>query len=98
MKKKFIILSGPSCVGKTPLLKTMAAVFPEIQYGRLILYNSRQPRPVETEGVDYYFRSETEIRHLDDKRYLVSKVRKLWQAIDLLEVEQVMPREVRRHY
>lgn len=43
--KKLIVLSGPSGVGKTPLLKALRRVHPEIAFGTLTLYISRKPRP-----------------------------------------------------
>lgn len=88
-KKKMIILSGPSCVGKTPMLMALNRVYPEIEYGKPIMYNSRLPRPIETDGVDYHFRSEQEIRGFPSSRFVVGKARVIWQAIDLDEVEQL---------
>jgi guanylate kinase len=88
-KKKLVIISGPSCVGKTPMLMALNRVHPEIEYGRPILYNSRLPRPVETDGVDYHFRTEEEIRSLPSNRFIIGKARHIWQAIDLDEVERL---------
>lgn len=88
-KKKLVIVSGPSCVGKTPMLMALNRVYPEIEYGRPILYNSRPPRPIETDGVDYHFRSEEEIRSLASDHFIVGKARVIWQAIDIDEVERL---------
>lgn len=93
MQKKLILLSGPSCVGKTPLLKMLARIKPEMHWGKIILYNSRAPRPVETDGVDYFFRSEEEIRNLPENRYIVAKTRSVWQAVDIENVLQVFSTE-----
>ncbi len=87
MKKRLIILSGPSCVGKSPLIKALYKVHPEISFQMPILYTSRPPRSIETEGVDYYFRSEQYIRSLPLERFIVGQVRTIWQAIDLMEVQ-----------
>jgi guanylate kinase len=87
MKKRLIILSGPSCVGKSPLLKALKRVHPEISFRMPILYTSRPPRTIETEGVDYYFRSEEDIRSYPSERYIIGQIRKIWQAIDIMEMQ-----------
>lgn len=88
-KKKLVIVSGPSCVGKTPMLMALNRIYPEIEYGMPIIYNSRLPRPIETDGVDYHFRSEEEIRNFPTNRFIVGKARVIWQAIDIDEVEKL---------
>jgi len=87
MNKRLIILSGPSCVGKSPLLKAMRRVYPEISFQMPIPYTSREPRSIEAEGVDYYFRSEVEVRSLPPDRYIIGQTRTIWQAIDLQEIQ-----------
>ncbi|MBN2355741.1 hypothetical protein JXO59_06480 [candidate division KSB1 bacterium] len=87
MNKKLLLLSGPSCVGKTPMLKTVKKLHPEIRFAMPILYSSRKPRPVETEGVDFYFRSEEMIRSFSSEQYVVGKARTVWQALDLQELQ-----------
>jgi len=89
MKKRLVILSGPSCVGKSPLIKALKRVHPEISFRLPVLYTSRSPRSIETEGVDYYFRSEDEIRSYPRERYIIGQVRKIWQAIDLREMHEL---------
>ena len=61
---RLVILSGPSCVGKSPLAKALAKFYPELrkQFQSLVLYNSRDPRPGEVDGVDYYFRNREQLR------------------------------------
>jgi len=46
-KGRLVILSGPSCVGKSPLAKARARFYPELRktLHPLVLYNSRDPRP-----------------------------------------------------
>ncbi|MDZ7347058.1 MAG: hypothetical protein ONA69_09740, partial [candidate division KSB1 bacterium] len=90
MRKKVILLSGPSCVGKTPLLRALSRTNPEIKWGRPILYTSRQPRPGESEGVDYHFLSDAEIRSLPYERFVVAKTRHIWQAVDLDELGELL--------
>jgi guanylate kinase len=87
--KSLIILSGPSCAGKTPLLHALRKNHPEIVFGTLVLYTSRSPRPGEKEGDDFHFRPEAEIRALLTKRFIIGPVRHLWQAVDLDEVHEV---------
>ncbi|MDZ7724701.1 MAG: hypothetical protein U5R06_18305 [candidate division KSB1 bacterium] len=80
---KIVILSGTSCVGKTPLLNALRRVYPDFHHARPLLYTSRSPRPVEQEGRDYYFRDEAQIRDLDPARYAVAKTRHIRQAVDV---------------
>ena len=87
MEKRLIILSGPSCVGKSPLLKAVRKMYPEISFRMPVLYTSRPPRSIETEGVDYYFRSEQDIRSFQLERFIVGQIRRIWQAIDLMEMQ-----------
>ena len=46
---RLVILSGPSCVGKSPLYKSLGKFCPELrtQFHKLVLVNSRAPRPGE---------------------------------------------------
>lgn len=86
---KLIILSGPSCVGKSPLVKAFARLYPELHktLKPLVLYNSRPPRPGETDGVDYYFRSRRDIEKLrENDDFVVIDVRGDLQGIDLQEI------------
>lgn len=53
MKTKLFILSGPSGVGKSTLLRGILENHPD--FYKPINYTTRQPRPAETEGKDYYF-------------------------------------------
>lgn len=83
------ILAGPSCVGKSPLVKALKRFHPEIVAGleQLVLYNDRAPRPDESDGVDYHFRRREEIEALRaDDRYHAVEVRGDLQAVDLDEL------------
>lgn len=88
---RLIILTGPSCVGKSPLRKAVKRLNPELheKLQPLVLYNSRSPRPGEEDGVDYYFRQRKTIEQLkNDDRYVVMDVRGDLQALDLQELEE----------
>lgn len=92
---KLVIFSGPSCVGKSPLAKALARLYPELDktLQPLVLYNSRSARPGETEGVDYYFRSREDIEALRDKDgFIVMDVRGDLQALDLQELSGSLER------
>lgn len=87
----FIILSGPSCVGKGPLHASLEKFYPEIARSmtKLVLYNSRKPRPGEADGADYHFRTRQEIESLrGNERYLVMEVRADLQALDLKDLDK----------
>lgn len=90
--RRLVILSGPSCVGKSPLAEALAKHYRDLS-DRLVpvcLYNSRPPRPGEVDGEDYHFRRREKIEALrDDDRYVVMEVRGDLQALDLRELEQL---------
>ena len=91
MSGKLIILSGPSCVGKSPLSTALGRFFPEIKTSLkpLVLYNDRSPRPGEKDGVDYYFRTRQFIDSLrKNKKYIVLEVRGDLQALDTDELRE----------
>jgi len=90
---RLVILSGPSCVGKSPLKKALARFFPELSCALhpLVLYNSRAPRPGEADGVDYLFRTRDQVELLStDDRFAVLEVRGDMQALDLVEFEKII--------
>jgi guanylate kinase len=84
-----VILSGPSCVGKSPLDRALARFHPELhrRLQKLVLYNSRAPRPGEKDGVDYHFRTRAQIEAMrPEERFAVLDVRGDLQALDLPEL------------
>ena len=90
-KNILIILSGPSCVGKTPLMKAFNKHYPKqaANLNKIVLYNSRLPRPYEKVGVDYYFRKRAEIEGLRKKEnFIVMEIRGDLQALDTAELLQ----------
>jgi guanylate kinase len=78
-------LSGHSCAGKTRLVNALPAF--GISCPKVIRYTSRAPRPEETEGDDYFFRTREFIESLLVKDFLVGPVRNMLQAFDLNKLE-----------
>jgi len=82
---RLIVLSGPSCVGKGPLVKALKRFYPRLAEGLqpLVLYNDRAPRPGEKDGEDYHFRTRGEIEKLRDQEgFNVMEVRGDLQAVN----------------
>jgi guanylate kinase len=83
---RLVILSGPSCVGKSPLEKALGRFYPELRnhLRKLVLFNSRAPRPGEVDGVDYHFRQRSQIELLRaESRFALMDVRGDLQAVDV---------------
>lgn len=87
---RLVLLCGPSCVGKSPLLHALQRDRPDLTASLepVVLYNDRAPRPGEVDGVDYHFRSRQAIESLrSEDRYVVMEVRGDLQALDLETLE-----------
>jgi guanylate kinase len=92
---RLVILSGPSCVGKSPLRTALAKFYPALwrRLQKLVLFNSRAPRPGEREGVDYYFRSRAQVEELRSQgSYAVLDVRGDLQAVDVEALKTLLER------
>jgi guanylate kinase len=92
---RLVILSGPSCVGKSPLRAALARHHADLwnRLQRLVLFNSRAPRPGERDGVDYHFRSRAEIEALRSKtHHAVLEVRGDLQALDVDALKALLDR------
>ena len=90
---RLVILSGPSCVGKSPLAKALGRFHPDLsaKLQPIVLYNSRPPRPGERDGEDYHFRSREQIEALRDReRHVVMDVRGDLQALDLEDLSALL--------
>lgn len=103
--KRLVVLSGPSCVGKGPLRAALHRQRKRlgIEYGEIILCNSREPRlkqrsgpfevnSYEVHGLDYYFLPRGLFSQLDQDRFVVGKVRTDLQAIDIEQVREAFHR------
>lgn len=90
---RFVMLAGPSCVGKGPLYSALKTFYPELA-GRLqqiVLYNTRDPRPGEEEGVDYYFRPRAELEELAKRSgYVAADVRGDFQVLEVAQIERIL--------
>ncbi|MGD0572535.1 MAG: hypothetical protein ABSB11_05890 [Sedimentisphaerales bacterium] len=83
---RLVILSGPSCVGKGPLYRALKVFYSQLagELKKVVLYDSRAPRPGEVDGVDFHFRTREYIEQLCSKdNFLVTDVRGDLQALDL---------------
>jgi guanylate kinase len=87
---RFIVLSGPSCIGKGPLHKALQKFYPDLasRLNHLVSYDSRAPRPGEREGVDFYFRTREVIESLrSSKDHLVIEYRGDMLAVDFRQIK-----------
>lgn len=90
---KFVVLSGPSCIGKGPLFQALRRFYPELSDNlkQVILYNDRAVRPGEMDGVDYHFRPRNEIEALANRPgFILVEVRGDLQALDLNQIQQIL--------
>ena len=90
---RLIVLSGPSCVGKGPLCAAIKKFYPDLLSGHesIVLYNSRSPRPAETDGIDYHFRSREEVVKLAERAdFIVMDVRGDLQAVDIEAIKRAL--------
>lgn len=97
-----VILSGPSCVGKGPLIAAVRRFYPQIDHTLIPTIKAResrggQPRPDEESiwNDPDHWRTEDELNNLrDDPRYLVGYCRDSPQAVDLERIRQAPSRLV----
>ena len=67
--KTFIVLSGPSGVGKSTLIKEALSFFGPEKLGSTVSYTTRNRRNGEAEGKDYHFVSHDEFEKLKDNDF-----------------------------
>jgi len=90
---RLIVITGPSCVGKTPLEKALRTRYPELSnpIKRIILYTSRKRRPGELDAREYHFRTSEQLSALaDDSTWELIRVRGSIQAIDLTGIKKTL--------
>ena len=90
---RLVILAGPSCVGKSPLAAALARFHPALwsTLRKIVLFNSRTPRPGERDGIDYHFRTRSQIEALrSESRYAVLDVRGDLQALDVDNLQDML--------
>ena len=90
---RLVVLSGPSCVGKSPLDKALGKFYSDLRNNLqgLVLYNSRAPRPGEKDDVDYHFRTREQVKALEaQEHYVVMDVRGDIQALDMEELSSLL--------
>lgn len=74
LRKQLIVLSAPSGGGKTTVARRLLEVYPQLRFS--VSATTRQMRPGETHGKDYFFLSREEfLRRIDEG--------------DLLEYEEI---------
>jgi guanylate kinase len=72
------VITAPSGTGKTTLLKKLLAADPRLRFS--ISYTTREPRPGEVPGRDYFFVTPEEFRRLRDTGALVEWVEQFGYA------------------
>ncbi len=90
---RLVMLSGPSCIGKGPMIAALKRFHPEVadRLKTLVLYNDRAQRVGEMDGVEYHFRRREEIEALrKDPGYIVVEARDDLQALELAVIQQIM--------
>ncbi|MBF0271771.1 MAG: hypothetical protein HQL98_06900 [Magnetococcales bacterium] len=91
--QRFVLVAGPSCIGKGPLIRSMRMFYPELmaRFKQLVLFNDRPPRPGEEEGVDCYFRPRGEIEAMRIKDgFIVADVRGELQALEVAQIQRIV--------
>ncbi|UCR89595.1 guanylate kinase [Mycetocola spongiae] len=66
---RLIVVAGPTAVGKGTVVSYIQEHYPQIQLS--VSATTREPRPGETHGVDYYFVDDAEFDSLIENRQLL---------------------------
>ena len=87
---RLIIITGPSCIGKSPLDQALKRFYPDIRnpLQPLVLWNTRDARPGEVDGEQYHFRSIEQFQQIrEDPGFVVMEVRGDTQALNISELK-----------
>jgi len=68
-KGRVVVLSGPSAVGKSTVVRCLRERIPNLQFS--VSVTTRAPRPGEVDGVDYHFVSPGRFQQLIDEGALL---------------------------
>lgn len=68
-KGRVVVLSGPSAVGKSSVVRRLRERIPNLQFS--VSATTRAPRPGEVDGVDYHFVSPDRFQQLIDEGALL---------------------------
>lgn len=88
-----IILTGPSCAGKTPLLRHFLRSEPEVSrhLATIVPFTSRARRNTEADGRDYNFRTRAELEAMrGNPRYLIVNARNDIHGIDRDAIRDIL--------
>jgi len=67
-KGNLFVVSAPSGAGKSTLCRALRLAYPDIRYS--ISHTTREPRPGESNGVDYYFTTKAAFLMMRDQGQL----------------------------
>src|ERR1700757_5508969 len=68
-KGRVVVLSGPSAVGKSSVVRCLRERIPDLQFS--VSATTRAPRPGEVDGVDYHFVTPARFQQLIDEGKLL---------------------------
>ena len=66
---RLVVLAGPSAVGKSTVVQRVRELIPNLYFS--VSVTTRQPRPGEVDGRDYFFVSPQEFQHYIDNNELL---------------------------